>query len=128
MTILTCEYLVSRHGLGYHKDDVSDSELDKFLLFDFVSAIAYIWSFVLIKISFALFYLRVIPNKSFRKLNYIMMAVLAAQGVEETFVVCFACKPIYKFWTPQAEGTCLNLLKFYYISVCSRPVTVAFPF
>ncbi|EPE02583.1 integral membrane protein [Ophiostoma piceae UAMH 11346] len=108
--------LMAKHGLGYHLDNVSDEELDKFLLFDFVSAISYIWSFVLIKISFALFYLRVIPNKSFRKLNFLMMAILAAQGVEETFVVCFACQPIYKFWTPKAAGTCLNLLKFYYIS------------
>ncbi|CAK7241919.1 MAG: hypothetical protein STHCBS139747_003392 [Sporothrix thermara] len=54
---------------------------------NFVSALAYIWAFVLIKLSFAVFYLRVIPNLGFRRLNNIIIAILSAQGIEETFVL-----------------------------------------
>lgn len=77
----------------------------------------YVSAFVLAKLSFAVFYLRVIPTKGFRRLNYAIIAVLIAQGIEETFVVLFSCVPVYKYWTLSAKGTCLNLLNFYYISV-----------
>lgn len=107
---------MTQHGLGLHIEDVSDSDFESFLILQFVAALTYIWAFVLIKLSFAVFYLRVIPTSGFRRLNYIIIAILAAQGVEETFVVCFACRPIYKFWRPAVDGTCLNLLNFYYIS------------
>ncbi|CAK7214121.1 hypothetical protein SEUCBS140593_002076 [Sporothrix eucalyptigena] len=110
------EIMMTKHGLGLHIADVSDADFEKFLQLDFVSALAYIWAFVLIKLSFAVFYLRVIPTQGFRRLNYVIIAILAAQGVEETFVVCFACTPIWKFWKPTAAGSCLNLLRFYYIS------------
>ncbi|KAL1889491.1 hypothetical protein Sste5346_008869 [Sporothrix stenoceras] len=115
-TLSISEILMTKHGLGLHIDDVSDADFESFLVLQFVAALTYIWAFVLIKLSFAVFYLRVIPTSGFRRLNYIIIAILAAQGVEETFVVCFACRPIYKFWRPAVEGTCLNLLNFYYIS------------
>ncbi|KIH93823.1 integral membrane protein [Sporothrix brasiliensis 5110] len=108
--------LMTKYGMGLHIEDVSASDLESFLILQFVSAVSYVWAFVLIKLSFAVFYLRVIPTTGFRRLNFVIIAILAAQGVEETFVVCFACRPIYKFWRPAVEGTCLNLLNFYYIS------------
>lgn len=82
-----------------------------------MSSLTYISSFVLAKLSFAVFYLRVIPTRGFRRLNFVIIGLLVAQGIEETFVVIFSCTPVYKYWTPAAEGTCLNLLNFYYISV-----------
>ncbi|CAK7213852.1 hypothetical protein SCUCBS95973_001939 [Sporothrix curviconia] len=115
--------MMTKHGLGLHITDVSDAEFEKFLLLDFVSALSYIWAFVLIKLSFAVFYLRVIPTKGFRRLNYTIIAVLSAQGIEETFVVFFACQPLTKFWKPDTPGTCLNLLRFYYISFGIKLVT-----
>ncbi|CAK7210155.1 hypothetical protein SBRCBS47491_000677 [Sporothrix bragantina] len=117
------EIMMTKHGLGLHIADVSDADFEKFLLIDFASALSYIWAFVLIKLSFAVFYLRVIPNQGFRRLNYVIIGVLAAQGIEETFVVCFACTPITKFWKPTIEGSCLNLLRFYYISFGIKLVT-----
>ncbi|CAK7201153.1 hypothetical protein SEUCBS139899_003855 [Sporothrix eucalyptigena] len=111
-----CAILMTKHGLGYHMTDVSDAEYDKFSLLLFISSITYVSAFVLAKLSFAVFYLRVIPTRGFRRLNYVIIGLLIAQGIEETFVVIFSCTPVYKYWTVAAEGKCLNLLNFYYIS------------
>ncbi|CAK7223877.1 hypothetical protein SBRCBS47491_005357 [Sporothrix bragantina] len=111
-----CAIIMTKYGLGFHIDDVSTAEYDKFSLLLFISSLTYVSAFVLAKLSFAVFYLRVIPTRGFRRLNFVIIGLLIAQGIEETFVVIFSCKPVYKYWTTSAEGTCLNLLNFYYIS------------
>lgn len=112
---------MTHYGLGFHIDDVSEGEMNKFNLLLFISSLTYVSSFVLAKLSFAVFYLRVIPTRGFRRLNYVIIGLLVAQGIEETFVVIFSCTPVYKFWNQSIDGTCLNLLNFYYISVGLQP-------
>ncbi|CAK7216384.1 hypothetical protein SCUCBS95973_002794 [Sporothrix curviconia] len=107
---------MTKYGLGYHMTDVTTPEYDKFSLYLFISSLTYVSAFVLAKLSFAVFYLRVIPTRGFRRLNFVIIGLLVAQGIEETFVVIFSCKPVYKYWTTSVDGTCLNLLNFYYIS------------
>jgi hypothetical protein len=87
------------------------------LQLQFVTQLAYVWGFVTVKMSFAVLYLRLLPGHVSRRMNQLLLTVLAAEGFEETMVVIFHCKPVDKAWNPQKEGTCLNLKLFYYISV-----------
>lgn len=89
----------------------------KALQLQFVTKLAYVWGFVTVKMSFAVLYLRLLPGHVSRRINQVLLAVLAAEGVEATMVVVFHCKPIDKAWNIQKEGTCLNLKLFYYVSV-----------
>ncbi|PCD22337.1 hypothetical protein AU210_016126 [Fusarium oxysporum f. sp. radicis-cucumerinum] len=73
--------------------------------------------------SFAVLYLRLLPGHVSRRMNQLLLTVLAAEGFEETMVVIFHCKPVDKAWNPQKEGTCLNLKLFYYISFAIKFVT-----
>ncbi|SCO87566.1 uncharacterized protein FRV6_11693 [Fusarium oxysporum] len=73
--------------------------------------------------SFAVLYLRLLPGHVSRRMNQLLLTVLAAEGFEETMVVIFHCKPVDKAWNPQKEGTCLNLKLFYYISFSIKFVT-----
>ncbi|KAL5592312.1 hypothetical protein FOBRF1_013338 [Fusarium oxysporum] len=106
--------------LSGNVDDVSGDDLRQFLkasnILQFVTQLAYVWGFVTVKMSFAVLYLRLLRGHVSRRMNQLLLAVLAAEGLEETMVVIFHCKPVDKAWNPQKEGTCLNLKLFYYIS------------
>ena len=81
-------------------------------------ACTYIWGFVTAKMSFAYLYLKVLPDRSYRIFNKVLLCFLVAQGIEETCVILFQCKPIQRAWTPGIDGECLNLTFFYYAVVC----------
>ncbi|KAH6957592.1 hypothetical protein BKA56DRAFT_637859 [Ilyonectria sp. MPI-CAGE-AT-0026] len=116
-------FAVINFGFGTTVDDVSDDDLREFLKLQFVTKLTYIWGFVAVKMSFAVLYLRLLPGDVSRRINQVLLAVLAAEGVEATMVVIFHCKPVEKAWNIQKEGTCFNLMLFYYVSFGIKFVT-----
>ncbi|WKT48302.1 hypothetical protein QSH57_013207 [Fusarium oxysporum f. sp. vasinfectum] len=125
LTVLLCSCVLAmtNFGFGTPVDDVSGDDLRRFLKLQFVTQLAYVWGFVTVKMSFAVLYLRLLPGHVSRRMNQLLLTVLAAEGFEETMVVIFHCKPVDKAWNPQKEGTCLNLKLFYYISFSIKFVT-----
>ncbi|KAL6411841.1 hypothetical protein AUP68_04220 [Ilyonectria robusta] len=108
---------VTNVGFGSHVDVVSADHLRQFLKLQTVTALSYVWGFVTVKMSFAVLYLRLLPDITHRRLNQGLLILLLAEGVEECLVVIFKCNPVDKAWTPSKEGTCLDLRSFYYASV-----------
>ncbi|KAH7205155.1 uncharacterized protein BKA55DRAFT_587264 [Fusarium redolens] len=125
LTVLLCSCVLAmtNFGFGTPVDDVSGDDLRQFLKLQFVTQLAYVWGFVTVKMSFAVLYLRLFRGHVSQRMNQLLLAVLAAEGFEETMVVIFHCKPVDKTWNPQKEGTCLNLKLFYYISFAIKFVT-----
>lgn len=123
IVLCSCVLAMTNFGFGTPVDDVSDDDLRQFLKLQFVTKLAYVWGFVTVKMSFAVLYLRLLPGHVSRRINQVLLAVLAAEGVEATMVVVFHCKPMDKAWNIQKEGTCLNLKLFYYVSFAIKFVT-----
>lgn len=82
--------------------------------------LAYVWGFVTIKSSFAVLYLRLLPDITNRRINQGLLILLLVEGLEECLVVIFKCIPVDKAWTPSKDGTCLDMRPFYYAAVCMK--------
>ncbi|EXF77826.1 hypothetical protein CFIO01_07276 [Colletotrichum fioriniae PJ7] len=110
-------------GLGSHFQDVSKSDFAEFLKFQVVTQLTYIWAFVTVKMSFAVLYLRLLPDQVYQRINKFLIVLLLAEGIEETAVVIFRCTPIERAWTPSVPGTCLDLTIFYYSAFVIKLLT-----
>ncbi|KZL66855.1 integral membrane protein [Colletotrichum tofieldiae] len=110
-------------GLGSHFQDVSKPDFAEFLKFQVVTQLTYIWAFVTVKMSFAVLYLRLLPDQVYKRINKFLIILLLAEGIEETAVVIFRCAPIERAWTPTVPGTCLDLTIFYYSAFVIKLLT-----
>ncbi|KAL0941247.1 uncharacterized protein CTRU02_204010 [Colletotrichum truncatum] len=110
-------------GLGSHFQDVPQSDFAQFLRYQVVTQLTYIWAFVTVKMSFAVLYLRLLPDQVYQRINKFLIALLLAEGIEETAVVIFRCAPIQRAWTPSVPGTCLDLTIFYYSAFVIKLLT-----
>jgi len=119
--ILMC--VATKYGLGKHIEYVSEPELEEMLRIDYAMELLYITAFISIKMSFVCLYLRIFPHRIFRMINYSLLVFLAAQMIEEFFVVIFQCWPVHKAWEPWAPGKCLHMLPFFYTSFGVKLVT-----
>lgn len=62
----------------------------------------------LTKISILLFYLRIFPHQTFRRVCYALVGFVTAWTITFTFVQIFQCNPIHKAWDHTVPGTCAN--------------------
>jgi hypothetical protein len=90
-----------------------------------VTEITYLIALWAVKVSFGLFYLKVFPGRWFRIICWILIVLVTAEWIEETFVVIFQCSPVHKAWDASGNtpGKCLSLLSFFYISFAIRLAT-----
>ncbi|KAH8194739.1 hypothetical protein TruAng_011097 [Truncatella angustata] len=73
----------------------------------------------MVKMSFVMLCLRLLPGHVSQRINQVLLAVLAAEGIEATTVVVFQCRPT---WDIQEQGACLDLKLFYtFRSVSKSP-------
>lgn len=69
-----------------------------------------------IKVSILCFYLRLFPSRRFRITTYVVGSTVAAWWVACVLVSILQCDPIYKFWTPEAPGTCMEMKTVFTIN------------
>ncbi|EOD52742.1 cfem domain-containing protein [Neofusicoccum parvum] len=72
----------------------------------------YLSALPLLKISILLFYLRIFPEKGFRKMVFVTMGLCAGYAIAFVLVSVFQCKPIkyaWLQWDDEHEGTCNNI-------------------
>ncbi len=81
-------------------------------LFYFGEATYYI-TVSLTKISILFLYLKLIPQKSYRIVNWIMMAFVGLTGFTCVLAGIFQCNPIHKAWDTAVDGTCFNQVALY---------------
>jgi hypothetical protein len=124
---------VTNYGFGTPFAQVTPEQFQKFrmarppinspspdancLKFQFITQLSYVWAFVTVKMSFAVLYFRLLPSDLSRRMNQVLLVVLALEGIVATLVVSLQCIPLQKAWNPALDGACLDLRTFYYISV-----------
>ncbi|KAK1449537.1 hypothetical protein CPAR01_00617 [Colletotrichum paranaense] len=96
-------------GLGRHHHDVSVSEYEQFLKLTIATSATYSYGLALAKMSFAVLYIRMLPDRRLVVMNRAIILFLCGQAIEESLIPIFQCKPIAKAWTVGMEGTCLDL-------------------
>ncbi len=99
------------NGLGRDVWTLSPDNITAFGRFFFASEILYFTEVSLLKLSLLLFYLRVFPGPSVRRLLWATVAVDVAIGVVFVLLAVFQCWPIDFFWTRwdgQHRGKCLD--------------------
>ncbi|TLS22977.1 uncharacterized protein PpBr36_06367 [Pyricularia pennisetigena] len=76
----------------------------------------YIWSFVFSKMAFAVYFMRIFPQRIHKRVNMGLLVFLLMQGITETVVCQVMCVPRAKMFLPDSPGNCLDTIKFYYAS------------
>ena len=74
--------------------------------------IFYLTSIALTKISILLFYLRIFPNRDFRRWVYVVLALCTLYILSFIPVTIFQCLPVHlawERWDGQHRGRCVNL-------------------
>ncbi|TDZ67941.1 Satratoxin biosynthesis SC1 cluster protein 4 [Colletotrichum trifolii] len=123
MALCSAVLVMTKVGLGSHFEDVSKSDFAQFLRYQVATQLTYIWAFVTVKMSFAVLYLRLLPDQAYQRISKFLIFLLLAEGIEETAVVIFRCTPIERAWTPSKPGTCLDLTVFYYSAFAIKLLT-----
>ncbi|KAK1480249.1 hypothetical protein CTAM01_14458 [Colletotrichum tamarilloi] len=109
MGMFTATMISAHSGLGRHHHDVSVSEYEQFLKLTIATSATYSYGLALAKMSFAVLYIRMLPDRRLVVMNRAIILFLCGQAIEESLIPIFQCKPIAKAWTVGMEGTCLDL-------------------
>lgn len=68
----------------------------------------------LVKISALDLFNHIFPSKTFHRISYVVMAMLASYGIAFTIASLAACKPFAFNWNKELpHGTCIDTSKFY---------------
>ncbi|KAG5748391.1 hypothetical protein H9Q70_008929 [Fusarium xylarioides] len=90
---------------------VSNQDLEKFLRYTTGCSATFSLGIGCAKSSFAVLYLRIIPEPVLRILNKCLIVFLAMQAIEEALIVIFQCRPVMAAYVvPRlANAKCLDL-------------------
>ncbi|KAH0430687.1 hypothetical protein CcaCcLH18_07602 [Colletotrichum camelliae] len=110
-TMAMCiQTLVSAHGgFGRHHQDMDPVNYEQFLKLAISTSSTYSYGLALAKMSFAVLYIRMLPERRLIIVNKAIVVFLCCQAVEESMIPIFQCRPIAKAWVPSMVGTCLDL-------------------
>lgn len=67
--------------------------------------------------SFAVLYIRILPQNFLLILNKILVAFLVCQAIEESLVVIFKCSPVEAAYHENIPGSCLNIHVLWWTTV-----------
>ncbi|KAJ1325061.1 hypothetical protein MN608_09770 [Microdochium nivale] len=99
----------TRFGLGWHKSEVPYPDYQTYLKLQTAASNLYSVGICAAKASFAVMYLRLLPGRKYKNLNYFLCVFLFGQAIEEVLVVALSCRPIAKAWDPLMPGSCSDL-------------------
>ncbi|TLD13964.1 uncharacterized protein PgNI_04118 [Pyricularia grisea] len=110
-------------GLGIKASEVSAENYAIYLKLMTVCSICFSFGCALAKCSFAVLYLRLIPNRYVQILNKCIIFYVFCQAIEESLVNIFQCQPVAKAWDPKIEGTCINIEIMWWVGFVSNICT-----
>lgn len=82
--------------------------------------ILYKFTINMTKVSILCLYLRIFPNKMFRKAAWIVMFLVVGYAASSILATIFQCTPLSKTFRPQTPGKCLNLTAFWYTNAVAN--------
>ncbi|EHA54536.1 hypothetical protein MGG_01398 [Pyricularia oryzae 70-15] len=123
--VVLCSFVMALAsvGLGTKTGEMSSENYAKYLKLIPVCSISFSFGTALAKCSFAVLYLRLIPNRYVQWLNRGIIFYVLCQAIEETFVNIFQCRPVAKAWDPSLEGTCINIETMWWFGFVSNICT-----
>lgn len=121
-----------KYGVGRHQASLTDHEQVYALKWFWVSVWLYYASLGCAKFSILFQYLRIFPQRGFRKATLILMVVVGIYTAWGILSAIFACWPVEYFWSyvvdSSRKGTCLNRLAVWVLkrrigNLLSGPLT-----
>ncbi|CAI0646610.1 unnamed protein product [Colletotrichum noveboracense] len=100
---------------GRHHQDVDPVNYERFLKLTISTSSTYSYGLALAKMSFAVLYIRMLPERRLIIVNKTIVVFLCCQAIEESMIPIFQCHPIAKAWIPSTVGTCLDLPVLWWI-------------
>ena len=111
-SVCLTHYGTAPNGIGRDIWTLTPHQITEFLFYFYIETIFYFASVTLIKVCLLLFYLRIFPSDTVRRLLWGTLVFTALYGVTFFFLAVFQCTPVRFFWLHwdgEHEGTCLNL-------------------
>lgn len=113
-TITICQAAIPS-GFGRDIWTLQFDQITNFLRYFFIIELDYFIVLALLKLSLLLFYMRIFPSKTFRRLMWATIAFDISFGLSFTIGVLLQCNPISYFWEVwdgQHQGVCFNINAF----------------
>ncbi|USW51811.1 hypothetical protein Slin15195_G051300 [Septoria linicola] len=123
IALTTCMVMQVKYGMGRHADTLSDNDNTYSLIWFWASVWIYYLALMFAKLSILFQYLRIFPEKRFRRWCFTLMAVIVGWTLWAFFSALFACWPIQHFWNPAIPGACLNRLAVWFSNAAMNIVT-----
>ncbi|KAM0257017.1 hypothetical protein ACHAQJ_004610 [Trichoderma viride] len=105
-------YGVTNNGLGRDIWTLTPSQITNFGLYFWILEILYFIEVSMLKLSLLLFYIRIFPGQTVRRLLWGTFTGSALFGLAFVFVAVFQCTPVKYYWQKwdgEHQGTCLNI-------------------
>lgn len=99
------------NGVGRDIWTLTPENITNFLFYFYIMAMLYFAQVMLVKLCMLLFYLRIFPSPTVRRLLWGTVIFNIVFGVLFFFIAIFQCNPISHFWNNwdgEHEGKCLN--------------------
>ncbi|KAI5464241.1 hypothetical protein BGZ63DRAFT_148653 [Mariannaea sp. PMI_226] len=109
---LTCIFGLSPNGLGKDSWAIPADQVTEFLRFLYVGSVFYSTTVFLVKICILLFFLRIFPGETIRKVTWVTIGLNAAALVIFNVVTLTQCRPTsyyWQRWDQLHEGNCNNI-------------------
>ncbi|KAJ4347788.1 uncharacterized protein N0V89_009158 [Didymosphaeria variabile] len=110
--LLTMSSIVAEAGLGKDIWTIPFDKITFILLIYFIDEPIYITVVSLTKISILCFYLRIFPDRNFRRAVYAVMVFTGLYMLAFILVSLFQCRPVdhaWKYWNHEHAGACNNV-------------------
>ncbi|PIA92171.1 hypothetical protein CB0940_09437 [Cercospora beticola] len=123
IALTACMVLQVKYGMGRHAASLSPNDNKYSLIWFWASVWIYYPALMFAKLSILFQYLRIFPDRRFRRWCWILMAVIVAWTGWAFFSALFACWPIQHFWDDSIPGACLNRLAVWFSNAAMNIVT-----
>ena len=111
-SVVITHYGTTANGVGRDIWTLTPDNITDFLFYFYIMAILYFVQVMLVKLCLLLFYLRIFPGQTVRRLLWGTVGFAIVFGVVFFFLAIFQCSPIRHFWQHwdgEHEGKCLDL-------------------
>ncbi|KAL0933595.1 uncharacterized protein CTRU02_210394 [Colletotrichum truncatum] len=102
-------------GFGRHHNEISPSKIELIQKLAITTSSTYSYGLALAKMSFAVLYIRMLPDRRLIIINKVIIVFLCCQAIEESLIPIFQCQPIAKAWAPGMAGQCLDLPVLWWV-------------
>lgn len=109
ISIVQADFLLAvNYGMGRHANTISDHDHVQSLVWFWASVWVYYLALCFAKLSILLQYLRIFPDRKFRRGCFVLIGIIVGWTFWAFFSALFACWPIQYFWDEYVGGRCLN--------------------